>query len=131
SLGPSAAAAAQSYPSGMIRMVTGGPVGSPPDIIIRIVANELGQSEGWQIVVENKPGGLGTIAAGEVLKQPADGHTILAIAMPTTAFPALKPDIGFRLDGDFVPVTKLSSAHHVWWSILRSPPSRCLSSSRC
>jgi tripartite-type tricarboxylate transporter receptor subunit TctC len=113
SLGPSNTAVAQSYPSGMIRLVTGGPAGSPPDIIIRIVANELGQSEGWRIVVENKPGGLGTIAAGEVLKQPADGHTILAIAMTTTAFPALKPDIGFRLDGDFLPVTKLTSAHHV------------------
>jgi tripartite-type tricarboxylate transporter receptor subunit TctC len=47
------------------------------------------------------------------LKQPADGHTILAIGMTTTAFPALKPDMGFRLDGDFVPVIKLMSAHHV------------------
>src|SRR5262245_54960181 len=113
SLGPSEQAVAQSYPSGIIRFVTGGPVGSPPDIIIRIVANELGQSEGWQIVVENKPGGLGTIAAGEVLKQPADGHTIRDISLATTAIPALKPDIGYRLDGDFVPVIKLSSAHHI------------------
>jgi tripartite-type tricarboxylate transporter receptor subunit TctC len=113
SLGASVPAVAQSYPSGMIRFVTGGPVGSPPDIIIRIVANELGQSEGWQIVVENKPGGLGTIAAGEVLKQPADGHTIRDISLGTTALPALKPDLGFRPDGDFVPVIKLSSQHHV------------------
>jgi tripartite-type tricarboxylate transporter receptor subunit TctC len=113
SLGLSEPAAAQSYPSDTIRIVTGGPVGSPPDIVIRIVANELGQSEGWRIVVENKPGGLGTIAAGEALKQPADGHTIVAIAMPTTTFPTLKPDIGFRLDGDYVPVIKLSSAHSV------------------
>jgi tripartite-type tricarboxylate transporter receptor subunit TctC len=113
SLGPSTAAVAQSYPSGMIRFVTGGPVGSPPDIIIRIVANELGQSEGWQIVVENKPGGLGTIADGEVLKQPADGLTIRAITLANTAFPALHPNIGFRLDTDFAPVIKLTSAHHV------------------
>jgi tripartite-type tricarboxylate transporter receptor subunit TctC len=113
SLGASVPAVAQSYPSGMIRLVTSGPVGSPPDIIIRIVANELGQSEGWQIVVENKPGGLGTIADGEVLKQPADGLTIRTNTLGNTAFPALKPDIGFRLDADFVPVIKLSSAHHV------------------
>src|SRR5262245_3641678 len=106
-------AVAQSYPSGMIRIVTSGPVGSPPDIIIRIVANELGQSEGWQIVVENRPGGLGSIADGEALKQPADGHTIRTTGMTTTAIPALKPDIAFRLDTDFVPVIKLSSAHHV------------------
>jgi tripartite-type tricarboxylate transporter receptor subunit TctC len=113
SLGASVPAVAQSYPSDTIRFVTSGPSGSPPDIIIRIVANELGQSEGWQIVVENKPGGLGTIADGEVLKQPADGHTIRVISLGQTAFPALKPDIRFRLDVDFAPVIKLSSAHHV------------------
>jgi tripartite-type tricarboxylate transporter receptor subunit TctC len=113
SLGPSSAAVGESYPSGMIRIVTGGAVGSPPDIIIRIVANELGRSEGWRIVIENKPGGLGTIADGEVLKQPADGLTIRTVAMPSTAYPALNPNIAFQLDTDFAPVIKLSSAHHV------------------
>ena len=68
SLGLSQPSVAQSYPSDTIHVVTGGPPGSPPDVVVRIVANELGQSEGWRIVVENKPGGLGTIAAGEVLK---------------------------------------------------------------
>jgi tripartite-type tricarboxylate transporter receptor subunit TctC len=113
SLGASIPAVAQSYPSGTIRFVTSGFVGSPPDIIIRIIANELGQSEGWQIVVENKPGALGTIADGEVLKQPADGLTIRTVAMPSTAYPALNPNIGFRLDTEFAPVIQLSSAHHV------------------
>jgi tripartite-type tricarboxylate transporter receptor subunit TctC len=113
SLGLPQPTAAQSYPSGMIRFVTGGAVGSPPDIVIRIVANELGQSEGWQIVVENKPGAFGTFAAGDVLKQPADGHTIQVTAMPTTAYPALYPNVGFRLDRDYVPVIKLASAHHI------------------
>jgi tripartite-type tricarboxylate transporter receptor subunit TctC len=113
SLGLPQLAAAQSYPSGMIRIVTGGPVGSPPDIVIRIVANELRQSEGWQIVVENKPGGLGTIADGEAQRQPADGLTIRTISMPNTAYPALYPNIGGRLDFDYVPVIKLASSHHV------------------
>jgi tripartite-type tricarboxylate transporter receptor subunit TctC len=113
SLGLPQPATAQSYPSGMIRFVTGGAAGSPSDIVIRIVANELGQSEGWQIVVENKPGGLGTIADGEVLKQPADGHTIRAVGITNSVYPALHPNIGFRLDTDFAPVIKLSSAHHV------------------
>jgi len=113
SLVPSSAAVGESYPPGMIRIVTAGSVGSPPDIIVRIVANELGQSQGWQIVVENKPGGLGTIADGELLRQPADGLTVRAMGMTTTVYPALKPDIGFRLDTDFAPVIKLSSQHHV------------------
>lgn len=71
-------APAQPYPSGTIRIFVGAGAGAPPDIITRIVANQLGQSEGWRIVVENKPGPAGTLAAGEVLKQPADGYSILA-----------------------------------------------------
>src|SRR5262245_6269590 len=106
-------ALAQSYQSDMIRIVVGGAAGTPTDIITRIVANELGESEGWRIVVENKPGAIGTIAAAEVLKQPADGRTILGIALPTTAAPALLPNISFRLDIDFAPVIRLINSHHV------------------
>ena len=104
---------AQSYPSDMIRIVVGGAAGTPTDTVTRIVANELGQSEGWRMVVENKPGAIGTLAAAEVLKQPADGHTIFGIALPTTAAPALLPNISFRLDIDFAPVIKLITSHHV------------------
>jgi tripartite-type tricarboxylate transporter receptor subunit TctC len=104
---------AQSYPSGMIRIVVGGGAGGPPDIITRIIANELAQSEGWRIVVENKPGAAATLAAGEVLKQPADGHSILAFTMGASASPALLSNIAFRHDTDFAPVIKLMTAHHV------------------
>ena len=57
----------------MIRVVVGSPAGTPPDIVTRIVVNELSQGQGWRIVVENKPGATGTIGGAEVLKQPADG----------------------------------------------------------
>ena len=106
-------AVAQSYPSGMIRIVLGAGAGTPPDIITRIVANELGQSEGWRIVVENKPGAIGTLAAAEVLKQPADGYSILAITLGSSASPALLSKIAFRYDTDFAPVIKVMTAHHV------------------
>jgi tripartite-type tricarboxylate transporter receptor subunit TctC len=104
---------AQSYPSGMIRVVGATAPGNPPDIISRLIANELAESEGWRIVVENKPGAIQTIGAAEVLKQPADGHTVLSIALPASAAPALIPTVNFRLDTDFIPVIKLASAYHV------------------
>ena len=106
-------AIAGSYPSNMIRIFLGGSAGTPPDIITRIVANELAQSEGWRIVVENKPGAIGTLAAGEMLKQHADGHSILAFSLGASAAPALLPNIGFRHDTDLVPVIKVMTAHHV------------------
>lgn len=106
-------AVAQSYPSGMIRIFVGGGAGAPPDIITRIISNELGQSEGWRIVVENKPGAAGTLAAGEVLKQPADGYTMLAFTLGASASPALLSNIAFRHDTDFAPVIKVMTAHQV------------------
>src|ERR1041385_1821006 len=106
-------AAAQSYPSSMIRMIVPGPAGTPPDIMARIIANELSEGEGWRVIVENKPGAIMTIGLAEVLKQPADGYTVASIALSASAAPALLPSISFRLDAEFIPVIKLASAYHI------------------
>jgi tripartite-type tricarboxylate transporter receptor subunit TctC len=105
--------AAEAYPSGMIRIVVAAAAGTPPDIISRIVANELGQSEGWRVIVENKPGAMQTIGGVEVLKQPPDGHSIVSVSLPGVVAPALLPNVNFRLDADFIPVAKLATAYHV------------------
>jgi tripartite-type tricarboxylate transporter receptor subunit TctC len=104
---------AQPYPSNMVRIVVAGAAGTPPDIISRMVANEVGQSEGWRVIVENKPGAMQTIGAAEVLKQPADGYSVLSVSLPAMAAPALLPHVSFRLDTDFTPVIKLATAYHV------------------
>jgi tripartite-type tricarboxylate transporter receptor subunit TctC len=103
---------AQPFPSQTIRIVAGA-AGNPGDIVSRIVANELGRAEGWRVIVENKPGGMQTIAAAEALKQPADGYTILQIALPTAVAPALLANLNFRLDTDFAPLIKLATADHI------------------
>jgi tripartite-type tricarboxylate transporter receptor subunit TctC len=79
----------------------------------RIVANALGESEGWRVIVENKAGAIQTIGLAEALKQPADGYTLASIALPASAAPALMPNVSFRLDTDFAPVIKLASAYHI------------------
>src|SRR5262249_5921552 len=61
--------AAESYPSGMIRIVNGNAAGTPPDIVSRVVANDLNESERWYVLVENKVGAIGTIGAAEGPKQ--------------------------------------------------------------
>ena len=105
--------AAQQYPSGMIRIVHGNAAGTPPDIISRVIASDVTESEGWHVVVENRVGAIGTIGAAEVLKQPADGQTVLSISLPATAARALMPNAKLQLDSDFAPVVKLASAYHV------------------
>ena len=68
---------AQPYPSSVIRIIVPYSASTPPDILARIVATGLSEGEGWNVIVENKPGAVMTIGTNEVLRQPADGHTLL------------------------------------------------------
>jgi tripartite-type tricarboxylate transporter receptor subunit TctC len=107
------AAHADSFPSNVIRIVVPTGAGTPPDIISRVVGNELSETEGWRMLVENRPGALQTIGMAEVLKQPADGYSVYPMSVPTMAVPSLMPKMGLRPQSDFVPVIKVSSSYNV------------------
>jgi tripartite-type tricarboxylate transporter receptor subunit TctC len=106
-------ATAQDYPSKTIRMVVPAPAGVPPDIIGRIVGSAISENQGWQVIVENKPGAIMTLGLSDVLRQPADGYTIAAIALSATAGQTLLPQSKIRLEEDFTPVIQLATAYHV------------------
>jgi tripartite-type tricarboxylate transporter receptor subunit TctC len=106
-------APAQSFPPGVVRIVVPTTVSTPPDIISRVIAAQLVDSEGWKVIVENRPGALMTIAGTDVLRQPADGLSIYVMSVPVTAAPAFLPNMPFRLDTDFAPVIKVSSSYNV------------------
>src|SRR5215467_1007321 len=78
-----------------------------------VVASELSEHQNWRITVESRPGALSTLAIADVLKQPADGHTIMTMDVPVMAAPALAPDRHLRLETDFAPVVKLSKDYSV------------------
>jgi tripartite-type tricarboxylate transporter receptor subunit TctC len=69
--------AQQSFPSRPIRLFTGYPPGGSADFLSRVMAEELSKELGVAVVVENKPGAGGNIAAELVSKAPADGYTLL------------------------------------------------------
>jgi tripartite-type tricarboxylate transporter receptor subunit TctC len=106
-------AEAQSYPSRPIRIIVPASVSTPPDIIIRIVANAINESEGWNMVVENKPGAGQVVGTHEVLKQPADGYTIMTVGFPLTVSQTLVADAKFDLNTDFAPVSELAVSGNV------------------
>jgi tripartite-type tricarboxylate transporter receptor subunit TctC len=110
-LGTGSVAQAQS-PNAVRIVVPYGP-GSPPDVASRLIANELAESNGWRVLVENRPGALATIAMGDVLKQPADGRTLILIDIPMTATPALFPNLRLHVDVDFTPVVRISREYNV------------------
>lgn len=110
-LGAVSGANAQS-PNAIRIVVPYGP-GSPPDVISRLVASELAETTSWRATVENRPGALATIAMGDVLKQPADGRTLILLDIAMTAAPAVFPQLGLRVENDFAPVIKISKECNV------------------
>jgi tripartite-type tricarboxylate transporter receptor subunit TctC len=106
-------ARAQTFPSGIIRIVVPYSVSTPPDILARVVASALSDGEGWKVIVENKPGGVMTIGAMEALKSPADGHTLLSVTAPITAVPALLPNAPFKIERDFAPLIHVATGYNV------------------
>lgn len=103
-----------SYPTKPIRFVINSAPGGAPDIIGRTVAQRLTEQVGQQIVVDNRAGASGVIAADLVAKSAPDGYTALLGA--TTIFamlPAMRTRLPYDVERDFAPVMLLASAANV------------------
>ncbi len=98
--------AAAQFPSKPVRVVVPFGAGSSTDIVMRIIAQPLGQALGQPVVVENKPGADGIIAAVDVQKAAPDGHTIMiATNSPLSAAPHLKKNLPYHPINDFTPIS--------------------------
>lgn len=107
-------ALAQAWPSKPIRLVVSQPPGGTMDIVSRQVAEKLGEALGQPVVVENKPGANGIIAAQSVARAPADGYTlIMGTGATHTINPYLYPKVGYDPVKDFTPIANLVSAPNV------------------
>jgi tripartite-type tricarboxylate transporter receptor subunit TctC len=85
------AAAAQAYPSKPITLVCGQPPGSGPDIMSRLFAEIIGRSLGQRVLVLNRTGSGGIVAASSVAQAPPDGYTLLLVLNGThTTVPAMQ-----------------------------------------
>ncbi|HTP96993.1 MAG TPA: tripartite tricarboxylate transporter substrate binding protein [Burkholderiales bacterium] len=106
-LGTCATAHAQAgYPNKPLRLVNGFPAGGPSDIFARIIAQKLGEVIGQQVIVDNRAGANGLIAAEHVAKSaPADGYTFF---LSPCAVLAIHPHLYAKMPvepKDFAPVT--------------------------
>jgi tripartite-type tricarboxylate transporter receptor subunit TctC len=106
----SAALYADEYPSRPITLVAVFGPGSASDTICRIIADKLSPMLGQPIVVEDRPGADGALAALYVHHQPADGYTLLmGTNSPFSADPFIHKDINYDPIKDFVPITRVGS----------------------
>jgi len=95
---------AQTYPAKPIKLLVPFPSGSATDHIARLTGSELQQALGQPVIVENKPGAQGGIAAAEVAKAAPDGYTLLLTSTPHVILPQLHKNIPFDALNDFAPI---------------------------
>ena len=105
-----AAASAQAYPDKPIRILVGFSPGGFTDVLGRLIAQKLQERLGQPVVVENKPGAAGTIAADMVAKAKPDGYTLLmGHSNSNSIAPALYPKLTYDVNKDFTPIVHVAS----------------------
>ena len=98
------AAFAQAWPSKPIKLIVPFPAGGPTDTASRIVGQKLAERLKQPVVVENRAGASGSIAAAAVAKNAPDGYTLMMLATPTLLAPHLYKKAGYDILKDFAPV---------------------------
>lgn len=110
-LGASHASAQPAWPTRPVTIVVPYVPGGPSDLLARALSVPLQAAIGQSVVVENRPGGNGAVAAQYVMRQPADGHTLfIAASGVMTITPILNPRVPYDPTTDFTPLTLAISA---------------------
>ncbi len=108
-LGAPAIGRADAFPSGRVTLVVPFPPGASTDVTMRVMADKLGQIWSQPVLVDNKGGGNGIIAAEAVKNAKPDGYTLLATSSMTHAGnPVLYDKLPYDPIKDFEPVTRMS-----------------------
>ncbi len=104
------AQAQQNYPTRPVRIVVGFSAGSATDITARMIGPRLGEKWGQPVVIENRPGAGGTLAAAAVAKATPDGHTLLLISAAFAIGAVLHTQLPYDPLKDFVSVAQIGAS---------------------
>ena len=107
------ACAQDDYPSRPLRIVVGFTPGGGPDITARHIAQRLGETMKQPVIVENKPGAGGTVAAAFVARSPADGYTLLSVSSAHAAAAAIYPKLPYDTLKELAGVTQSATSKYV------------------
>ncbi len=108
-LAAAAAAWAQAFPAGPMRIVVPFAPGGSTDIMALTVTQQLTERFRQQVLVENRPGASGTIGTAFVAKSPPDGHTMLLVQVSFVSNPSLFKELPYNQSRDLTPVTNLAT----------------------
>ena len=104
---PAVAGAQQKFPTKPVRLVVAFTAGGTPDTLARMIAPRLTEVWGQPVVIENRPGAGGTLAAAIVAKAPADGYTLLATSPAFAITAAMNPSLPYDPLKDFAGVSEI------------------------
>ncbi len=121
----SAEAPAQDYPSRPIHIISQTPAGGSGDVVTRLFADFLSKAWKQTVVVENKPGGGGAVAALFVAHAEPDGYTLFVSTPTITAFRIFQKTVDFDIDRDLTPISLLITTPYLV-AVNAGVPSRTL-----
>jgi tripartite-type tricarboxylate transporter receptor subunit TctC len=101
------AARAEDYPTRPVRIVVPYPAGIAPDIVARMVGQELSQRLKQQFIVDDRPGGASNVGTEIVVRAAADGYTLLVVTVSNVINTSLYDNLSFDLIRDIAPVSGL------------------------
>ena len=108
------AAAQPRYPTQTVKLMVGYGPGTTSDVFARLIANALTQRWGQTVIVENRAGAAGAIAADLVAKSPPDGHTLMLISNAFTLGPLLQKALPYDPFGDFVAIVQVAQTPNIF-----------------
>ena len=106
-------AAAQAYPGQTVTLVVSSAAGGIVDTVARLMAPELSRSLKVAVVVENRAGASGILAASHVAKAPKDGYTVLFTYTAHVQTPALRKNLPFDAIRDFAPISHIALSANI------------------
>jgi tripartite-type tricarboxylate transporter receptor subunit TctC len=103
-------ARAQAYPARPVRIIVGQTAGGGQDIVARLLGQWLSDRLGQPFIIENRPGGGGNIGAEAAVRAPADGYTLLLVAVSNAINATLYDKLNFNFIRDIAPVASIADA---------------------
>src|SRR6267154_1283762 len=108
-----APAVAQQYPTKPVRLLVGYAAGSSTDIVGRVMADRLGAYWKQTVIVENRGGAAGNVAADAAAKSPGDGYTLLFAQNGLAISAAAVPNLPYSAERDLVPLAPVAATPHI------------------
>ena len=110
---PASSALAQTYPDRPIRMLVGFTPGGGTDLVARVVSIKISESLGQQVVIDNRPGAGGNIAAEIAAKAPPDGYSLIMVSGSFTINPSLHKKLEYDPNKDFTPISQIAHSQYI------------------